>query len=155
MCITYCHNCSIIAPNIIFSVFFLACNAYLADITDPKHRTKRVAFMTGCYFIGYNIGKALAGVIKEELGFMYNFGLGMGVAVLTGVYAIVFLKDSACIREKRLEHELACSKNNAGADLQDKNEFQDIREQREMTTYNTLEKLRQLFSIKQVQDGVK
>ena len=71
----------------LFSVFFLACNAYLADITDPKHRTKRVAFMTGSYFIGYNIGKALAGVIKEELGFMYNFGFGMGVAILTGVYA--------------------------------------------------------------------
>lgn len=153
MCITYCHNCSIIAPNIIFSVFFLACNAYLADITDPKHRTKRVAFMTGCYFIGYNIGKALAGVIKEELGFMYNFGFGMGVAVLTGVYAIVFLKDSASIREKRLE--VACSKENTEPDLQDKKDIKDIGEQKEMNKYNTLEKLGQLFSIKQVQDGVK
>ena len=109
--------------------------------------------MTGCYFIGYNIGKALAGVIKEELGFMYNFGFGMGVAVLTGVYAIVFLKDSASIREKRLE--VACSKENTEPDLQDKKDIKDIGEQKEMNKYNTLEKLGQLFSIKQVQDGVK
>ena len=52
----------------------MACNAYLADITEPKHRTKRVAFMSGCFWIGYSSGKALSGVIKEELGFMYNFG---------------------------------------------------------------------------------
>ena len=33
--------------------------------------------MTGTFFIGYNIGKAMSGVIKEELGFLYNFALGM------------------------------------------------------------------------------
>ena len=33
--------------------------------------------MTGTFIIGYNSGKALGGVIKEELGFMYNFSLGI------------------------------------------------------------------------------
>lgn len=111
--------------------------------------------MTGCYFIGYNIGKALAGVIKKELGFMYNFGFGMGVAILTGVYALVFLKDSAKIREERLEKERACSeKNTDEVDIQDKKDTKNTGEQL-IRANNNLEKLRQLFSLKQIQDGVK
>lgn len=146
-------NAILHATNIIiFSVFFLACNAYLADITDPKHRTKRVSFMAGTFFVGFNIGKALAGVIKEELGFMYNFGFGLGVAVLTGVYALVFLKDSAIIREERLKQDATCSEKNIEGDLQD---IKHIREEKEVNKYNASEKLRQLFSIKQIQDGVK
>ena len=108
--------------------------------------------MAGTFFVGFNIGKALAGVIKEELGFMYNFGFGLGVAVLTGVYALVFLKDSAIIREERLKQDATCSEKNIEGDLQD---IKHIREEKEVNKYNASEKLRQLFSIKQIQDGVK
>ena len=83
----------------------MACNAYLADITDPNHLTKRVAFMSGGALVGINIGKGLSGVINEELGFMYNFAFGMLSSVLTAVYAIVFLKNSVRIREMRLHHK--------------------------------------------------
>ena len=122
----------------------MACNAYMADITDPKHRTKRAGFMTGCFFIGYNIGKAMSGVIKEELGFMYNFGLGMGVSVLTGTYSIVFLKDSTQIRENRLRKEAGCSEKDAEGEKCEA-----------PIKYTTLEKIKELFSITQVKDGVK
>ena len=122
----------------------MACNAYMADITDPKHRTKRAGFMTGCFFIGYNIGKAMSGVIKEELGFMYNFGIGLGVSVLTGTYSLVFLKDTTKIREDRLKKEGGCSE---GDDEGGKSEA--------TLKHTTLEKIKQLFSIKQVKDGVK
>lgn len=127
-------------------VFFMACNAYLADITEPKHRTKRVAFMTGCFWIGYNSGKALSGVIKEELGFMYNFGLGMLVSVLTGVYAIVFLKDSTRIREERLRREATSDEKGDGT----------VKKDMKVLTKSTFkEKLTDLFSLVNVKAGVK
>ena len=85
--------------------FFMSVNAYMADITSEQTRTKRVAFMTGLWPIGSNIGKALSGVIKENLGFMYNFGLGMLLAALSGLYVIIFVKDSVDIRKKRLQKE--------------------------------------------------
>ena len=124
----------------------MACNAYLADITEPKHRTKRVAFMTGCFWIGYNSGKALSGVIKEELGFMYNFSLGMLVSVLTSVYAMVFLKDSTLIRDKRLRKEAV--EDGKGDKIEKK-------EQQMIPKSTTLDKLQQLFSLMNVKAAVK
>ena len=88
-----------------FVTFFMSVNAYMADITHEKTRTKRVAFMTGLWPIGMNIGKALSGVIKTNLGFMYNFAFGMLLASLSGLYVIIFVRDSMDIRRKRLEQE--------------------------------------------------
>ena len=124
----------------------MACNAYLADITEPKHRTKRVAFMTGCFWIGYNSGKALSGVIKEELGFMYNFSLGMLVSVLTSVYAMVFLKDSTLIRDKRLRKEAV--EDGKGDKIEKK-------KQQMIPKSTTSDKLQQLFSLMNVKAAVK
>ena len=127
-------------------VFFMACNAYLADITEPKHRTKRVAFMTGCFWIGYNSGKALSGVIKEELGFMYNFALGMLASVLTSVYSMIFLKDSTLIRDKRLRKEAV--EDGKGDKIEKK-------KQQMIPKSTTLDKLQQLFSQMNVKSAVK
>ena len=124
----------------------MACNAYMADITEPRHRTKRVAFMTGCFWIGYNSGKALSGVIKEELGFMYNFSLGMLVSVLTSVYAMVFLKDSTLIRDKRLRKEAV--EDGKGDKIEKK-------KQQMIPKSTTLDKLQQLFSLMNVKAAVK
>ena len=124
----------------------MACNAYLADITEPKHRTKRVAFMTGCFWIGYNSGKALSGVIKEELGFMYNFALGMLASVLTSVYSMIFLKDSTLIRDKRLRKEAV--EDGKGDKIEKK-------KQQMIPKSTTLDKLQQLFSLMNVKAAVK
>ena len=125
----------------------MACNAYLADITEPKHRTKRVAFMTGCFWIGFNSGKALSGVIKEELGFMYNFALGALVSFLTSVYAVVFLKDSTLLREARL------SQGEAAHGQGDETIMKEIRITSQHAT--TKEKLKQLFSLMNVRAALK
>ncbi|TRY71632.1 hypothetical protein TCAL_14873 [Tigriopus californicus] len=85
-----------------FVVFFMSVNAYLADVTSPETRTKRVAFMSGLWPVGFNIGKALSGVIKTKLGFMFNFGIGMALSILAMLYILIFLKDSIAIRERRL-----------------------------------------------------
>ena len=130
-----------------YLVFFMACNAYLADITEPEHRTKRVAFMTGCFWIGFNSGKALSGVIKEELGFMYNFALGALVSFLTSVYAVVFLKDSTRLREERLRQEEAV--HGQGDET--------VKKETRVTSPHatTTEKLKQLFSLMNVKAALK
>ena len=130
----------------VYTVFFMACNAYMADITEPKHRTKRVAFMTGCFWIGYNSGKAMSGPIKENLGFMYNFALGMLVSVITSVYAMIFLKDSTRIREERLcREEVGDAK---------KDEIV-MKEMRVISKSTIKEKLKELFSLKNVKAALK
>ncbi len=84
----------------------MSVNAYMADITEEKHRTKRVAFMSGLFPIGFNIGKALGGLIKERLGFMYNFSIGMLLSLTAMLYVLLFVKDSMKIRDARLQREL-------------------------------------------------
>ena len=85
--------------------FFMAINAYMADVTAEKHRTKRVAFMCGLWPIGFNVGKALSGVIQSRLGFMYNFSLGLLLSMVAMCYMTIFVRDSIKIRDKRLERE--------------------------------------------------
>ena len=60
------------------------------------------------------------------------------------MYAMVFLKDSIRIREERLLREAASE----GTDLQKEK----VKRPGKLTT---LEKLRQLFSLKNVKDGVR
>ena len=127
----------------------MACNAYMADITEPRHRTKRVAFMTGCYWIGFNSGKAIGGIIKEELGFMYNFALGMLASVLTSVYAAVFLKDSTHIREERLHQEASVANKTDGSITHNKNQTIVLSEA------TNIDKFKKLFSLQNIQDGVR
>ena len=119
--------------------------------------------MSGCYWIGSNSGKALGGIIKEELGFMHNFGLGMLASVLTGIYAVVFLKDSTRIRQARLREEARLAGNTEDPDSKEKVEEMDCNTEdpenkekvEEVDKPTTKEKLRQLFSLKNVKDGFK
>ncbi|TRY72725.1 hypothetical protein TCAL_00269 [Tigriopus californicus] len=76
------------------TLFFLTVYAYIADITDPSTRTKRMAFVSGLWPVGGNIGKALGGLIKHHLGFIYNFAFGMLLAVVAMLYIILFVKET-------------------------------------------------------------
>merc|ERR1712227_550815 len=59
-----------------------------------------------------------AGMIKEDLGYMYNYALGILTSVLAMAYTLVIVKDSRKVREARLAKEatealLQNDKNNA------------------------------------------
>ena len=50
---------------------------YITDITLEKNRTKRFAYLGGLWPIGFYTGMLLGGFIKDKIGYMYNFALGM------------------------------------------------------------------------------
>ena len=58
-------------------MYFLAAYSYLTDVSSSNTRTRRFAFLDGLWPIAYFLGNWLAGIIKTELGYMYNYGLGM------------------------------------------------------------------------------
>ena len=96
--------------------------------------------------MGFNSGKALGGVIKTHLGFPYNFALGMLASMLTSLYAVVFLKDSSCLREERLSKEA----------FKDKEDIYVSKSQTHVvSTATNLEKFKKLFSLKNIQEGVR
>ena len=58
-------------------MYFLACYSYLSDVSSTSTRTRRFAFLDGLWPIAYFLGNYLAGPIQTNLGYMYNYGLGM------------------------------------------------------------------------------
>ena len=58
-------------------MLFAGCYSYIADITSEKNRTKRFAYLAGLWPIGFYTGMLLGGFIKDKIGYMYNFALGM------------------------------------------------------------------------------
>ncbi len=121
----------------------MSVNAYMADVTEEKHRTKRVAFMSGLFPIGFNIGKACGGIIKERLGFLYNFSIGMLMSLIAMLYVQIFVKDSIKIRNARVKREMEEKGETALADIVDLREL----------TFK--EKIKTLFQVGNLKEGFK
>jgi len=81
-----------------YVIFFLACYAYISDISTKEERTKRLAFLDGLFPAGFFTGMAISGFIKEHIGFYGNFCLAIFFSFLAMMYAIFFLKDSRKMR---------------------------------------------------------
>ena len=89
------------------AVFYLASYSYISDISEPKTRTRRIAFLDGVFPLGFYLGNSFSGIIKTRLGFSYNFGFGMLSAILAVLYCIFFVEDSHIKRDEMLEKQLA------------------------------------------------
>ena len=101
-------------------MFYLASYSYISDVSNPKTRTKRFAYLDGVFPLGFYIGNSLSGIIKKRLGFYYNFGLGMLFATLAVLYCIFFVQDSRIIRDERIRKQRAKEMKNMS---NDKKEF--------------------------------
>ena len=55
--------------------------------------------------LGFYTANALAGPIKQNLGLMYNFALGMLCSIVCFAYCLVFVKDSRKERDERIAKE--------------------------------------------------
>ena len=53
-----------------YAIFYLGCYAYIADISEPEDRTRRLAMLDGLFPLGFYIGNASSGVIKVESMFV-------------------------------------------------------------------------------------
>lgn len=131
--------------------FFMAINAYLADVTDPKgSRTRRMGFLPGLWAVGNNIGKALGSVVKAKLGFVYAFALGLAFNVLAMLYVLCFLKDSIAIRNHRLKKRLAAEEE--VMDVQEVEAIKDLlSKDNQVTVFN---RLKSFFSLANVKEGM-
>ena len=58
------------------NLFFMACYAYLADVTEDNNRTKRFAMFDAIMPLGYAIGTALGGLLQKQFGYLVTFGIG-------------------------------------------------------------------------------
>ena len=96
-------------------MFYMASYSYISDVSDPKTRTKRFAYLDGVFPLGFYIGNSLAGIIKKTLGFYYNFGLGMLCASMAVLYCIFFVQDSRIIRDERIKNQNAKEMKEAGS----------------------------------------
>ena len=81
------------------TLFFLACSAYLSDVSTKEERTTRFAFLDGLWPFAFYLGNYLAGLVKSQFGFVWNFGLGTLVSGLNVLYIALVVKDSRSIRD--------------------------------------------------------
>ena len=88
------------------AIWRIAAYSYIADITEPEMRTKRIAFCDGMFLLGFNIGNVLAGPVKDNLGFGYNFSFGMLCSILAIGWCALCVKDSNEQRNMKLVQEL-------------------------------------------------
>ena len=79
-------------------LFCLAAYAYITDVSKPKIRMKRLAYLDGAFPLGFYIGNFLSGIVKNRLGYYFNFGFALLLDTLSILYCIYFVKDSRTIK---------------------------------------------------------
>lgn len=107
--ITFCSNILLSFVSGAFTLFlarFIAgigsanisvAQAYMADISDHKDRTKNMGMIGAMFGIGFIIGPYIGGVLKDWSGDGSVFWVGMGAAILNALNLFsgyLFLKES-------------------------------------------------------------
>ena len=66
--------------------------------------TVRLAIMDGIHYLGFYVGNAIAGPVKDNFGLKYNFALGLLFAIIAGAYTLLFIKET--LVKQKDENEL-------------------------------------------------
>ncbi|TRY70647.1 hypothetical protein TCAL_13288 [Tigriopus californicus] len=84
-------------------LFFVICNCYMADITDPSTRTKRIAFISGMFSLGGKGGGLLSGYAFDSFGFLGCFLLSCASITASLLYVAFAIPESLETRNCRLK----------------------------------------------------
>ena len=69
--------------------------------------TVRLAIMDGIHYLGFYVGNAIAGPVKDNFGLKYNFALGLLFAIIAGAYTLLFIKETLVKQKDENELEKA------------------------------------------------
>jgi hypothetical protein len=79
------------------SLFYLGTYSMYADMNKgqpAKFTTVRLAVVDGLIYLGFYVGNAMAGPVKNNLGLEYNFALGILFSVIAAAYTIIYIKET-------------------------------------------------------------
>ena len=83
-------------------LFYIGAYSMIADIakrSNEESATIRLSFIDGLFHIGWFMGNAIAGPIKNNLGLRYNFAFGLLFTVISAVYTIIFIEETLVKQE--------------------------------------------------------
>ena len=107
------------------SLFYLGAYSMIADLNkrdSTGSATVRLAIMDGIHYLGFYVGNAIAGPVKDNFGLKYNFALGLLFAIIAGAYTLLFIKETLVKQKDENELEKASleiwsNKNTKGNEL--------------------------------------
>jgi DHA1 family tetracycline resistance protein-like MFS transporter len=80
-----------------------AAQAYVADITPPQDRAKKMGIIGAAFGLGFAFGPALGGIIKTNFGIEYVGFVASGLCLLNFVLAYFILPESYVNRDPNLK----------------------------------------------------
>ncbi|XP_050705587.1 proton-coupled folate transporter-like [Eriocheir sinensis] len=75
-------------------VFNMAVYSYVADITTPETRTRRLAILDATWYIGGPLGRLLGGWLYRVAGYAVVFGLSAGLWLVCFLYVLLLVRES-------------------------------------------------------------
>lgn len=75
-------------------VFNMVVYSYVADVTNPKNRTKRMGILDFCWYIGSPLGSLLGGWLYKYAGYAAVFGTSTVLWSICLLYVIFIVKES-------------------------------------------------------------
>jgi predicted MFS family arabinose efflux permease len=74
-------------------VYYLGIYGYGASVTEPGERAHRIARLDGTETLATMLGTLLSPVIAKRLGYLGNYGIMCGSALLAGIYLKIRVKE--------------------------------------------------------------
>ena len=81
-----------------------AAQAYVADITPPEQRAKKMGIIGAAFGLGFAFGPTLGGLIKTQLGIEWVGWISAGLCLLNFVLAYIILPES--LQQKNVQVKL-------------------------------------------------
>lgn len=86
-------------------VFNMAVYSYVADITTPETRTRRLAILDAVWYMGWPLGRLLGGWLYRLAGYAPVFGLSTGLWITCFLYTLLLVQESVDTSAPRPEVE--------------------------------------------------